>query len=64
MVDLSTVKLVIELDKMGRMKVEGPIQDKVFSYGLLEAAKDQIREWHKKKSESPLVTLEDMGGVR
>ena len=38
-----TVKLIIELQQDGVVKVQGPIHDKIFCYGLLEMAKDAIR---------------------
>ena len=38
------VVLTITLDQ-GRVNVNGPLGDKVFCYGLLEAAKDAIRDY-------------------
>ena len=37
-------KIVIELLPNGQIQVSGPIENKIFCYGLLEAAKDAIRE--------------------
>lgn len=37
-------RLVIELEENGGIKVTGPIKDKLFCYGLLECAKNAIRD--------------------
>lgn len=41
---MAKIQLIIELDAQGSIHVGGPIHDKVLCYGLLEAAKDAIRE--------------------
>ena len=46
------IRLIIELQKGGEIRVEGPIFDKVLCYGLLETAKDIIRSY-KPKIEVP-----------
>ena len=38
------IKLTITLLPDGRLNVEGPINDQLFSFGLLEMAKDAIRD--------------------
>jgi hypothetical protein len=44
------VRLTIECGPEGNVSVFGPIQDKLFCYGLLEIAKDVIRDYGAKKS--------------
>ena len=39
------MRLTISVDANGGMKVEGPLENKVVCYGLLEAAKDVVREY-------------------
>jgi hypothetical protein len=58
-------KIVIEFLDDGRIFVNGPIQDKVLCYGLLEAAKDAIREYgvanqNKIVTPHPLLNLQAM----
>ena len=36
----------------GAVNVNGPIGDKIACYGVLEAAKDAIRDWHKQQLEN------------
>jgi hypothetical protein len=38
------IRLVIEVNDQGALSVNGPIHDKVLCYGLLEGAKDAIRQ--------------------
>jgi hypothetical protein len=38
-------KLIIEFTDNGRIQVTGPIADKVLAYGMLEAAKDAVRDY-------------------
>lgn len=45
--------LVINAD--GSFGVQGPLDDKILCYGMLEAAKDAIRDHHAKKAQSPLL---------
>lgn len=33
-------------------QVQGPINDKILSYGMIESAKDVIREYHLRKEQS------------
>lgn len=40
------VKLEIALFANGSVGVNGPIHDKILSFGLLEMAKDAVREHH------------------
>lgn len=38
------IRLVIDLDDRGQMRIEGPIHDKILCYGILEAAKIAVKE--------------------
>lgn len=44
------VKLVISMGADGQVNVEGPLSNRVLCYGLLEAAKDAIRNFETQKS--------------
>lgn len=37
--------LIIGVDQVGRVRVNGPLHDRVTCYGLLEAAKDAVRDY-------------------
>jgi hypothetical protein len=42
----ATIQLLITLDRVtGAVSVQGPVQDLLLCYGLLEAAKDNCREF-------------------
>lgn len=47
-------RLVIEIVN-GQLKISGPIQDKMLCYGMLELAKDAIRDMHAKAAEGPKI---------
>jgi len=50
-------KLELGLTEDGRVEVSGPIANDMLCYGMLEKAKDAIREWNKQeqKNRSGLV---------
>lgn len=49
------IKLVITLDpKTGQVRVDGPINDKILCYGLLEMARECIAE-HTKQEQSRIL---------
>ncbi len=51
-------QITIILDAAGRVHVNGQIENKLLAYGMLESAKDAIRDYVKKQSEgSGIVTL-------
>ncbi len=49
------IQLTITMDDAGKVSASGPIQDKVLCYGLLEAAKDGIRQWHVEQTDGPKI---------
>ncbi len=53
----NTTKLTITLSPNGNLAVEGPIDQVMFCYGLLEVAKDIIRTHAQKKAESAIVSV-------
>ena len=63
----NTTKLVITVAPNGAVQVQGPIDNAMFCYGLLEAAKDAIRTHAQKRAESPIIqpriVLPGNGGV-
>ena len=60
----NTVKLQITLSPNGEVSVTGPIENAMLCYGLLEAAKDVIRNHVQKKAAaaSPIVMPGSIGG--
>lgn len=38
-------RLVIDLTDAGQLNVQAPLQDKILCYGLLEAARDVIKDY-------------------
>lgn len=42
------VELKITIDDAGQLNVNGPIANKMMCYGMLEVAKDAIRETHER----------------
>jgi hypothetical protein len=53
------VQLVITLSPDGNVNVQGPIENKLLCYGLLEAAKDAIRNFD--PARKPGLLLPRMG---
>lgn len=43
-------QLTITLDQTGKISVSGPIDNKLLAYGLLEAARDAIKEFGDQQS--------------
>lgn len=48
-------ELIIRLTTEGKIEVQGPIENKLVAYGLLEATRDAIREFHDAKAKSPII---------
>jgi hypothetical protein len=47
----TVVQIVISLDQVtNKISVNGPIQNKILCYGLLEAAKDAVRDYIQKNT--------------
>lgn len=55
-------KLMIEVMPDGSVQVQGPIQNRMLCYGLLEAAKDAIRR-HGDQPQ-PLVQVPRLAGLK
>ncbi|KKK64214.1 hypothetical protein LCGC14_2986500 [marine sediment metagenome] len=51
----NTTKLTITMSPNGEVRVHGPIDNGILCFGLLEVAKDVIRERIKKKAVSPII---------
>ncbi len=52
-----TTKLTITLSPNGKVQVEGPIDQIMLCYGLLEAAKDVLRTHAQKKAAGSVVPI-------
>jgi hypothetical protein len=46
------VTFTIQIDDAGKLGISGPLEDKIFCLGLLEAAKDAVRQFSEKR---PLI---------
>lgn len=47
----TTIQLIVTLDQVtGAVNVQGPVQNLLLCYGLLEAAKDSCREFIRQQS--------------
>lgn len=44
--DAPALQLTISVNTNGSVRVEGPVHEKILCYGMLEAAKDAIKEHH------------------
>lgn len=51
-----TVVLTITLEPSGQVRVEGPINDKMLCYAMLENARDAVKEFCDAQRASPIVT--------
>jgi len=47
--------LVLTFDDQGQVNAEGPLNNKLFCYGILDAAKDIVRNYHAKMAAARLV---------
>lgn len=54
----NTTKLTITMSPNGGVQVQGPIDNGLLCFGLLEVAKDVIREHIRKKAESGIVPVQ------
>lgn len=59
---MANPKLIIELEANGQVTVNGPIQNKLLCYGLLEAAKDAIKEFKIDEKNQIIVPNFEIGG--
>lgn len=50
-------QLLITLTSTGQIQIQGPIQDKTLCYGLMESAKDAIREHHAEQAKAGGLTI-------
>lgn len=53
---MESPKLVIELQSNGSVTVSGPLGNKFLCYGMLEAAKDAVRDYVQ-KNQSAIVPV-------
>jgi hypothetical protein len=53
------ITLTLELEtESGHLKVTGPLQMKTLCYGMLETAKDQVREFHERAKKEAETNVE------
>jgi len=51
------IKITVRLDETGNISVDGPLDNKILCYGLLEAAKDAIKAFEPKKIIQPVMKI-------
>jgi hypothetical protein len=51
------VQLLIEMNEQGQVNVSGPINQKMLCYGLLECARDAIKDFTDKAAQGPQIAL-------
>lgn len=47
---MEDIRLIVTLSEDGKVNVNGPLTDKILCYGLLEAAKDAVKNFSLEKS--------------
>lgn len=52
---MAVVKLTIEMNEQGQVSVNGPIPNKVLCYGLLETARDVIKDFNDKQGQQKII---------
>lgn len=50
-------KLLIVINEQGGVNVSGDIDKKLLCYGMLEEAKDAIRQWHEDRKKGPQIAI-------
>lgn len=50
-------ELIIRLTAEGKIEIQGPIDNKLTCYGLLEAGRDAIQEYHDAKARSTIIPV-------
>lgn len=66
-IETKDIVLKITLTTEGKMNLEGPIQDKILSYGMLQSAMELIAEFHKKQNANKVFEggrLKGMFGIK
>ena len=58
------IQLTITVQDDGRTRVDGPVDDKILCYGLLEAAKDAVRDHVAAKARrvQPVILVPKLNG--
>ena len=51
------IQMIIQLLPNGTIQVNGPIRDKILSYGMLELAKEEIQRFHAQADKKPEIEV-------
>lgn len=46
------IQITITVDDAGHTSINGPIDNKILTYGILEVAKEAVATYHRKKAEN------------
>lgn len=57
-----SIKIIIERTDEGQVTINGPINDKILCYGLLETAKDAVREYNDSQRKSIITPVIQLPG--
>lgn len=55
------IVMIIHLAKDGKISVNGPLQNKILCYGMIESARDAVNEFHAKQNASNIVKANGHG---
>ena len=58
------ITLKIELEENGSISISGPIHDKILCYGLLESAKDAVREHVAKEATKRIIAPHPLMNIK
>lgn len=61
---MRAIKFVVALTEDGKIAIEGPIDNKVLCYGLLEAAKDAVRKHNDEPRSAIEIPRLDTSGLK
>ena len=57
------VQLLIEMNEQGQVNVSGPINQKMLCYGLLDCARDAIKDFTDNAAKGPHIALAQPGDI-
>jgi hypothetical protein len=57
------VQLLIEMNEQGQITINGPVNQKMLCYGMLEFARDAIKEFNDKAVQGPQIALAQPGDI-
>lgn len=56
-------QIIITLEDDNNVKVEGPITDKILTFGLLQIAHDSVKDFNDQRKKGPQLLVAPAGSV-